>query len=83
MTDQDEQKEVVPDAQKIAIEESDKQVKKGDTDMKTDVDQFVMIDQKYHKQISDDDDVVKQENGVEFQKRGKPSSTRMRSMVVK
>ncbi|MCE3215823.1 hypothetical protein HAX54_003648 [Datura stramonium] len=28
MTDQDEQKEVVPDAQKI-IEESDKEVKKG------------------------------------------------------
>ncbi|MCD7457296.1 hypothetical protein HAX54_034795 [Datura stramonium] len=64
----DEQKEVVPDAQKIAIEESDKEVKKGDTDLKTYVDQFIMIDQKHHKEISDDDDVVKQENVVEIQK---------------
>ncbi|MCD9639432.1 hypothetical protein HAX54_023947 [Datura stramonium] len=70
MTDQDEQKEVVPDAQKIAIEESDKVVKKGDTDLKTGVNQFVMIDQKHHKEISDDDDddEVKQEIGVEIQK---------------
>ncbi|MCD9639428.1 hypothetical protein HAX54_023943 [Datura stramonium] len=49
MTDQDEQKEVVPDAQKIVIEESDKEVKKGDTDMNTYVDRFVMIHQKHHK----------------------------------
>ncbi|MCE5166160.1 hypothetical protein HAX54_015201, partial [Datura stramonium] len=55
MTDQNEQKEVVPDAQKIPIEESDKEVKKGDTDLKTDIDQFVMIDQKHHKETSDDD----------------------------
>ncbi|MCD7451191.1 hypothetical protein HAX54_009919 [Datura stramonium] len=68
MTDQDEQKEVVPDAQKIFIEESDKEVKKGDTDLKTDIDQFVMIDQKHHKEISDDDDVVKQEIGLEIKK---------------
>ncbi|MCE3049780.1 hypothetical protein HAX54_045773 [Datura stramonium] len=66
MIDPDEQKEVVPDAQKISIEESDKEVKKGDRDLKADVDQFVMIDQKHHKEISDDDDVVKQENGVEI-----------------
>ncbi|MCE3217000.1 hypothetical protein HAX54_009978 [Datura stramonium] len=64
----DEQKEVVLDAQKIAIEQSDKEVKKCDTDLKTDVDQFVMIDQKHHKEISDNDDVVKQEIGVEIQK---------------
>ncbi|MCD7457297.1 hypothetical protein HAX54_034796 [Datura stramonium] len=68
MIDQDEQKKVVPHAQKIAIEESDKEVKKSNTDLKTDVDQFVMIDQKHHKKISDDDDVVKQEIGVEIQK---------------
>ncbi|MCE5167503.1 hypothetical protein HAX54_006762 [Datura stramonium] len=68
MTDQDEQKEVVPDAQKIAIKESDKKVKKGDTNLKTDVDQFVMLDQKYHKETSDDDDVVKQKIGIEIQK---------------
>ncbi|MCE2055328.1 hypothetical protein HAX54_042419 [Datura stramonium] len=47
MTDQDEQKEVVTDAQKIIIEESDKEL---------------------NKEIIDDDDVVKQENGVEIQK---------------
>ncbi|MCE2056176.1 hypothetical protein HAX54_044183, partial [Datura stramonium] len=63
-----EQKDVVPYAQKIAIEESDKEVKKGDTNLKTDVDRFVLIDQKHHKKISDDDDVVKQEIGVEVQK---------------
>ncbi|MCD7451189.1 hypothetical protein HAX54_009917 [Datura stramonium] len=68
MTDQDEQKEVVPDAHKIATEESDKEVKKSDIDLKIDVDRFVVIDQKYHKEISDDDDVVKQEIGVEIQK---------------
>ncbi|MCD9560811.1 hypothetical protein HAX54_019614 [Datura stramonium] len=67
MIDQDEQKEVVADAKKIAIEESDKEVKKGDTDLKTDVDQFVMIDQKHHKETSDDDDVVKQEIEEESQ----------------
>ncbi|MCD7447757.1 hypothetical protein HAX54_034171 [Datura stramonium] len=44
LIDQDEKKEVIPDAQKIAIEESDKEVKKGDTDLKTHVDQSVMID---------------------------------------
>ncbi|MCE5167276.1 hypothetical protein HAX54_045723, partial [Datura stramonium] len=64
----DEQKEVVPDAYKNAIEESDKEVKKDDTDLMTDVDQFVMIDQKHHKEISDDDYVVRQENGIEIQK---------------
>ncbi|MCD9639429.1 hypothetical protein HAX54_023944, partial [Datura stramonium] len=64
----DEQKKVVPDAQNIAIEESDKEVKKGDTDIKIDVDQFVMIDQKHHKEISDNNDVVKQEIGLEIQK---------------
>ncbi|MCD7452239.1 hypothetical protein HAX54_016004 [Datura stramonium] len=68
MIDRYEQKEVVSDAQKIATEESDKEVKKGDTDLKTDVYQFVMIDQKHHKEISDDDDMVKQENGVEIKK---------------
>ncbi|MCD9560813.1 hypothetical protein HAX54_019616, partial [Datura stramonium] len=45
-----------------------KKVKKGNTDLKTDVDQFVMIDHKYHKEISDDDDMVNKENGVEIQK---------------
>ncbi|MCD9638565.1 hypothetical protein HAX54_022622 [Datura stramonium] len=69
MTDQDEQKEVVPDAQKIVVEESDKEVKKGDTNLKIDVDRLVMIDQKHHKEITNDDDVVKQEIGVEIQKR--------------
>ncbi|MCE3216620.1 hypothetical protein HAX54_007173, partial [Datura stramonium] len=64
----DEQKEVVPDAQKIVIEESDKEVKKGEKNLKTDIDQFVMIDQKHHKEISDDDDVLKKEIGVEIQK---------------
>ncbi|MCD9639427.1 hypothetical protein HAX54_023942 [Datura stramonium] len=68
MIDQDEKKEVVLDAQKISTEESDKEVKKGDIDLKTDVDQFVMIDKKHHKEISDDDYVVKQENGIEIHK---------------
>ncbi|MCD7447756.1 hypothetical protein HAX54_034170 [Datura stramonium] len=68
MTDQDEQKEVVPDAKKIIIEESDKEVKKCDIDPKTDVGQYVRIDQKHHKEISDDDDVFKQEIGAEIQK---------------
>ncbi|MCD7451184.1 hypothetical protein HAX54_009912 [Datura stramonium] len=63
-----DEKEVVPDGQKISIEESDKEMKKGDKDLKTDVDQFVMIDQEHHKEISDDHDLVKQENGVEIQK---------------
>ncbi|MCD7457295.1 hypothetical protein HAX54_034794 [Datura stramonium] len=69
MTDQDGQKELVPDAQKIAIEESDKEVKKGDADLKTDVDRFVMIDQKHHEKANDDDDVVNQEIDVEIQKK--------------
>ncbi|MCE2055327.1 hypothetical protein HAX54_042418, partial [Datura stramonium] len=47
----DEQKEVVPDAQKVVIEESDKDVKKGGTNLKTDVDQFVMIVQKHYKKL--------------------------------
>ncbi|MCD9560661.1 hypothetical protein HAX54_019390 [Datura stramonium] len=64
MTDQDEQKEVVHDAQKIATEESDKEVKKSDTDLKIDVDRFIVIDQKYHKEISDDDDVDEQKEVV-------------------
>ncbi|MCD7447678.1 hypothetical protein HAX54_032871 [Datura stramonium] len=47
---------------------ANKEVKSGNTDLKANVDQFIMIDQKYHKEAGDDDDVVKQENDVEIQK---------------
>ncbi|MCD7446231.1 hypothetical protein HAX54_048429 [Datura stramonium] len=64
----DEQKEASSDAQNNFIEEIDKEVNKGDTNLKIDIDQSVMIDQKCHKEINnDDDDVYKQENGVEIQ----------------